>query len=96
MSQAKKQRRQQFRDGVLAAAKNRCSVCFHGEDLDPHHITPREKLPEEERYDPKHGICLCQLCHIRAEAVLNHPTLAKEWPGYTPAVLKRLRAAQEQ
>jgi hypothetical protein len=53
---------QKFRDAVLARDKV-CQVCGSGSDLVAHHTVSIMALPEDKRYDPDYGVCLCSACH---------------------------------
>ena len=74
MSQKKKQIRQQFRSAVFARDRYRCRVCgFQStpekaeEELDAHHITDRNEMPNGG-YVKENGVSLCkEACHVEAE-----------------------------
>lgn len=84
MSQNKKQVRAAFRDSVYKRDKYTCRGCGRKfsidtakENLDAHHITPRE-LMIEGGYVKENGISLCKFgvdgttsCHEKAEACLQ-------------------------
>lgn len=78
MSQQKKQVRKQFRDSVYARDHYTCVACgFQSspekaeEELDAHHITNRNDMPNGG-YVAENGASLCKLgnpsCHERAES----------------------------
>lgn len=72
MSVKKKAIRLKFRQSVFTRDSYHCKVCgLEGidETLDPHHITPREQMPNGG-YVPSNGITLCKRCHIKAEEAL--------------------------
>ena len=91
MSQNKKQVRAAFRDSVYKRDKYTCRGCGRKfsidtaeENLDAHHITPRE-LMAEGGYVKENGISLCKFgvdgissCHEKAEAYL-HGDLIEEF-----------------
>lgn len=64
-----------FRKAVLERDGYKCKVCGvpgTDETLDPHHITPREKMPNGG-YCAENGITLCkgeEGCHKKAEGYL--------------------------
>tara|TARA_Y100000034_G_scaffold75549_1_gene90742 strand:+ start:6998 stop:7300 length:303 start_codon:yes stop_codon:yes gene_type:complete len=83
MSQKKKQVRKAFRDAVFNRDKYTCKGCgerMGEEDLDAHHITNRNDMPNGG-YVKENGITLCKNgCHEKAEA---------EEEGFEPEVLYR-------
>jgi len=54
--------------------------CYQIPNLDAHHITPREDMPNGG-YVAKNGISLCDDCHIKAEEALKDP---ESFPQYQP------------
>jgi len=75
VSAQKKQTRAAFREVVFVRAKHRCedpgcafvsSPARAVEELDAHHITDRNELPNGG-YVPENGISLCPPCHEKAE-----------------------------
>lgn len=73
MSQRKKEARRQFRETVFSRDGHKCRVCgAEGVELDAHHITPREILPNGG-YVMENGVSLCATCHVSAEAWLQEP-----------------------
>lgn len=65
MSNSKKEIRRQFRDAVFKRDNYKCAICGAVE-LDAHHITDRNELPNGG-YVVENGISLCQQCHDLAE-----------------------------
>jgi 5-methylcytosine-specific restriction endonuclease McrA len=83
----KREIRKRFRDSVFARDGYKCVVCGKQSskeeaehDLDAHHITPREDMPNGG-YVKENGVSLCDPskrggkaahgCHYKAEEVLN-------------------------
>lgn len=72
----KKKIRASFRLAVFTRDGYKCRVCGEAgndETLDPHHITPREQMPNGG-YVAANGITLCKKpggCHEQAEAFLQ-------------------------
>lgn len=73
MSSNKKTIRKNFRDSCFARDKYSCVMCSFKsssdkaeQDLDAHHITDRNLLPNGG-YVKENGISLCKDCHIKAE-----------------------------
>lgn len=84
----KKQIRKEFRRVCLERDKNKCRVCKAGGELDVHHITDRNEMPNGG-YTLDNGISLCAACHLKAEAF--HMSAGKSWePGFHPDDLYRL------
>jgi len=78
----KKQMRQNFRDSIFSRDGNKCVICDNSENLDAHHITDRNEMPNGG-YVLENGITLCPECHIKAE--LWHQTGGENFLiGYTP------------
>ena len=78
MVSKKKEIRKAFRDACFKRDKYACVMCgFKSspekamEDLDCHHICPREHMPAGG-YVADNGISLCQRCHLKAEAILHN------------------------
>lgn len=96
MSQQKKQVRANFRRETFARDKCTCQGCgrlLPEEELDAHHITPREDMPNGG-YVKENGVTLCKeprdkllSCHEMAEAYLKPEEYGVEEPGYSPAEL---------
>ncbi len=86
--QEKKKIRQQFRDAVFMRDEHKCRVCgkLDMKELDAHHITDRNLLPNGG-YVKENGISLCPDCHLKAEQF--HST-GEACPGYSPDDLYRL------
>ncbi len=93
----KKAIRKAFRDNSFKRDGYRCRCCpFKSspataeEDLDVHHITPREEMPNGG-YVKENGISLCKgtdgsSCHEKAEMVLKGDDI----PGFHPDDLYKL------
>jgi 5-methylcytosine-specific restriction endonuclease McrA len=62
----KKLVRKIFRDSVFSRDGHKCKKCGSFKDLDPHHITDRNEMPNGG-YAPENGIALCSKCHENAE-----------------------------
>src|SRR5690606_29600 len=81
----------EFRNAVFQRDGYRCVMCGHQsspekaeEELDAHHITDRNEMPNGG-YVPENGISLCKVnCHMKAEA---HHRGEKTEPGFSPAEL---------
>jgi 5-methylcytosine-specific restriction endonuclease McrA len=78
--------RKAFRDICLQRDNFKCKVCnLVAEpdsrnqylELDVHHITDRNLLPDELKYVEENGITLCKVCHKDAEKF--HISDGKEW-----------------
>lgn len=87
MGAEKKAIRKAFRDSVFKRDGFRCAMCGLNsgkdnaeQDLDAHHITDRNLLPNGG-YVKENGISLCPVCHERAEQF--HSTNVS-YPGYSP------------
>ena len=97
MSQSKKAVRKEFRDTTFKRDGYKCRCCgFKSsiaraeEELDAHHITPREEMPGGG-YVKENGISLCKgedgrSCHEKAELVLKGDDI----PGFAPDQLYKL------
>ena len=78
----KKQIRETFRNEVFSRDGNKCIMCDNTEDLDAHHITDRNEMPNGG-YVLENGISLCPECHRKAE--LWHETDGENFIiGFTP------------
>lgn len=66
MSQRKKQIRNQFREEVFKRDGYTCVFCDETENLDAHHITDRNEMPNGG-YVKENGITLCPEHHLMAE-----------------------------
>lgn len=98
MSNSKKQIRAAFRDSVYKRDKYTCRACGRKfsidtaeENLDAHHVTPRE-LMTGGGYVRENGISLCKFgvdgnpsCHEKAEAYLHGDLIE----GFAPEELYR-------
>jgi hypothetical protein len=99
MSLRKKQIRQQFRTAVFARDSFACRACGFTstperaeEELDAHHITDRNELPNGG-YVAENGISLCAACHELAETFHCGKPVP---PGFTPAELYALIGSSEE
>lgn len=100
MSSKKKEVRLLFRDSVYKRDGYRCAMCFlksswdkADEDLDAHHITDRNLMPNGG-YVKENGISLCTECHIKAEQF--HSTGVSH-PGYSPEDLyNKIKSSYEK
>ena len=72
----KKVIRQKFRDEVFKRDNYQCVFCDETENLDAHHITDRNEMPNGG-YVKENGISLCNKHHMHAE--IFHITNGKEW-----------------
>lgn len=93
MSKNKARVREKFRDDTFARDGHTCVIpgCSWQRDLDAHHITPREQMPNGG-YVKENGASLCPTHHVYAEDVLQ--TLGvpadKKHEGFDPETLYRL------
>lgn len=62
----KKEIRANFRDSVFERDRFKCAFCSETSNLDAHHITDRNEMPNGG-YVKENGISLCQKHHIDAE-----------------------------
>lgn len=72
----KKQIRENFRDSVFKRDRNKCCFCSETSNLDAHHITDRNEMPNGG-YVKENGISLCEKHHLEAE--LFHISNGKKW-----------------
>lgn len=76
----KKEVREKFRTDVFSRDKDTCKVCGIKRDkseLDAHHITDRNEMPNGG-YVKENGITVCkEECHIKVEQF--HISGGKEW-----------------
>lgn len=80
--------RQKFQDAVFSRDGNACKFCKATVDLDAHHITDRNEMPNGG-YVKENGITVCPDCHLECEEF--HITGGKEWvPGKHPDDLYRM------
>lgn len=79
----KKQRiRENFRTAVFARDNHKCIICGDIDNLNAHHITDRNEMPNGG-YVVENGASLCPECHKIAE--LWHETNGEDFViGYTP------------
>ncbi len=84
----KKLTRAKFRDAVFARDNHKCAIpqCDITENLDAHHITDRNEMPNGG-YVKENGISLCFHHHVDAEEY--HSTGAAK-PGFYPDDLYKL------
>ncbi len=66
MSYNKKLIRLKFKNMVFGRDKYVCRICNSIKNLDAHHITDRNLMPNGG-YVIENGITLCEDCHIKAE-----------------------------
>ena len=83
---SKSEIRENFRSSCLKRDLFSCVVCrtrkYSKEDLDVHHITDRNEMPQGG-YVLENGITLCPPCHLKAE--FYHISKGWDWvPGYHP------------
>ena len=85
----KKQKiRESFRTSVFNRDGNKCKFCEVKSNLDAHHITDRNEMPNGG-YVKENGISLCDKHHMDAEKY--HITEGKEWiDGFHPNDLYKL------
>jgi len=78
----KKEIRSAFRNAVFKRDGGKCLFCDIKENLDAHHITDRNEMPNGG-YVKENGISLCPTHHMMAEKF--HITQGKEWePNFHP------------
>jgi len=78
----KKKIRHDFRESVFLRDNHTCVMCGNTEELDAHHITDRNEMPNGG-YVIENGISLCPDCHSKAE--LWHETDGDNFIiGFTP------------
>ncbi len=84
----KKQTRKAFRNEVFKRDNNSCAIpgCSVQQNLDAHHITPRELMPKGG-YVKENGISLCAKHHLLAEDFLKHGDPEKDEVYFQPAYL---------
>jgi len=100
MGAEKKQIRSLFRDSCYKRDGFRCAMCGMKsskdkaqEELDAHHITSRDTMPNGG-YVKENGISLCPECHIKAE--IFHST-GTAFEGYSPEDLyKKINSSYEK
>jgi 5-methylcytosine-specific restriction endonuclease McrA len=62
----KKEIRLRFRTIVFNRDNHKCKICKSTENLDAHHITDRNEMPNGG-YVLQNGITVCDKCHLKAE-----------------------------
>jgi hypothetical protein len=72
----KQQVRIKFRESVFKRDGHKCRFCEETEELDAHHITDRNEMPNGG-YVKENGITLCAIHH--AEAEIWHQSGKKTW-----------------
>lgn len=100
MSAEKKAVRKAFRDACYKRDGFRCAVCGMKsskdkaeEELDAHHITDRNLMPNGG-YVKENGISLCAQCHEKAEVFHSTGTPV---PGYSVEDLyKKIKSSYEK
>jgi 5-methylcytosine-specific restriction endonuclease McrA len=95
MSNKKKEIRENFRKSVFIRDKHKCVFCDIKENLDAHHITDRNEMPNGG-YVKENGISLCPTHHMQAEKF--HISGGVEFhPGMHPNDLyKKINSSKEQ
>lgn len=88
MSQAKKIIREKFRNAVFSRDGHKCVFCDCTDNLDAHHITDRNLLPNGG-YVKENGITLCPFHHETAEHF--HSSKGEYWAvGFLPEDLYKV------
>jgi hypothetical protein len=82
----KKKIRRSFNEACLSRDNHTCVTCGNKGDLDVHHITNREEMPDGG-YVVENGISLCPDCHKKAEDVYFYRDIDC---GFTPSHLYAL------
>jgi len=72
----KKLVRLKFNEDCLKRDKNKCVFCNLTSNLDVHHITDRNEMPNGG-YVKENGITLCEVHHLEAEQF--HTTNGEKW-----------------
>lgn len=90
----KKQIRENFRNKVFDRDHNKCVFCDVTTNLDAHHITDRNEMPNGG-YVLENGITVCSEHHILCEKF--HISNGLEWePGFHPNDLyKKIKSSKE-
>lgn len=90
----KKEIRAKFRTSVFTRDKNQCVICGAKGELDAHHITDRNEMPNGG-YVLENGISLCPKCHLAAEQY--HISGGEKWiEGFHPNQLyAKINSSQE-
>jgi 5-methylcytosine-specific restriction endonuclease McrA len=94
MGISKKQIRENFRNKVFERDHHKCVFCDIKHDLDAHHITDRNEMPNGG-YIIENGITVCPDHHLLCEKF--HISGGVEWkPGYHPDDLyKKIGSSKE-
>ena len=94
MKIGKKQIRENFRNNVFTRDKNKCIFCDISENIDAHHITDRNQMPNGG-YIIQNGISLCEVHHKMAEKY--HETNGEEWIEglYPDDLYKKIGSSKE-
>lgn len=50
----------------------RCVICGKNKELRAHHLIPKSKLKNEEKYNIVYGICLCKKCHKKYHSIYGN------------------------
>ena len=90
----KKAIRSEFRNTVFKRDGNKCCFCDIKENLDAHHITDRNEMPNGG-YVKENGISLCETHHLMAEKF--HITQGKEWESnfHPDDLYKRIKSSKD-
>jgi len=90
----KKSIRQNFRNSDFERDQHKCVFCHKTENLDAHHITDRNEMPNGG-YIKENGITLCEDCHKKAE--IYHMSNKTVWhTGFHPDDLyKKINSSYE-
>jgi 5-methylcytosine-specific restriction endonuclease McrA len=83
---AKQLIRENFRTEVFKRDGHKCRVCKKSGELDAHHITDRNEIPNGG-YVKENGISLCDECHLKAEQYHVNGTWSD---GFHPVELYKL------
>lgn len=91
---AKQKIRENFRNAVFNRDKHKCVFCNKKDNLDAHHITDRNEMPNGG-YVLENGISLCEEHHLMAEEY--HITNGENWfDGFHPDDLyKKINSSKE-
>jgi 5-methylcytosine-specific restriction endonuclease McrA len=64
---------------VRARDNHQCCVCGSSNDLNSHHLIPKERFPQFQ-YDLANGIAVCPNCHkFGSYSAHRHPIWFSEW-----------------
>ena len=84
--------RDRFRKEVFERDNHKCKVCGKSGNLDAHHITNRNEMPNGG-YVKENGISLCEgegECHWKAEKVYFDNSSENDFPGFNSEDLYKL------